>query len=255
MRNFIFIYFLSGFFCLASSCGDRKTSEEQVNTTSSAEKIPPEEKAKETSSDNLKQDSLKNSLTRKSSGEGSEVSDTTEYSEPAVTSEADGEPEADDPSEASEIIRENDNESLTEKEELKGVKQEAFAAIAPELSEKIVHELPSKAAVGIKSYPNSYIIKLNNKTKYRDKFYVTMELVSSDTPEQVLNFYQKWRENWFYIENSAVHTFKKDKDKYFRETNTLQILPFDKNMYREIDSLLSFDAQTLIRIYYELPAQ
>ena len=46
-------------------------------------------------------------------------------------------------------------------------------------------------------------------------------------------------------------SFKKEEDKYFRETNTLQILNINKILYQEIDSLLGNNAKTLIRIYFE----
>lgn len=128
----------------------------------------------------------------------------------------------------------------------------AFSLIPPKLEGRIKpHEIPTETAVGIKSYPNAYVIKLNPQVEYAGKKYVTMELATPDKPEEVLKFYQQWKESWFYVEGAGVYTFKKDQEKYFRETNTLQILAFDKALYTEIDTLLPFKAQSLIRIYYE----
>ena len=241
MKNFS--YLLSCiFFCFLSSCGDRKTDEQQV-TTIPAGKESVSEKTVNKAPDTLKHDSL-----------ASEVADAEhEKADSAVVADS-----LADNSTDSLVVTAEDSlfNSKENPEELERMKHETFASVLPELSEKIaVDKLPTTAEVGIKPYPNSFIIKMNNKMKYKDKFYATMELASPDTPDQVLEFYRQWKDTWFYIENSAVHTFKKDEEKYFRETNTLQILPFDKAMHTEIDSLLSFDAKSLIRIYYEIPKQ
>lgn len=127
-----------------------------------------------------------------------------------------------------------------------------FALVPNELSDRIKHhEIPSEAAVGIKAYPNAYVIKLNPKVSYAGKNFITLELASIHPPEQILEYYHEWKDNWFYVEGAGIYTFKKDEEKYFRETNTLQILPYNKDLYQEIDSLLPFRPQSLIRIYYE----
>lgn len=77
------------------------------------------------------------------------------------------------------------------------------------------------------------------------------KLFSPDDPEKILEFYQKWKDDWFFMGGEGIYTFKKDHDKYFRETNTLQILSFNKDLHVEISSLLTIKPQTLIRIYYE----
>ncbi|ELR73311.1 hypothetical protein C900_04163 [Fulvivirga imtechensis AK7] len=129
----------------------------------------------------------------------------------------------------------------------------AFSMIPPQLEGRIKpYQIPTEEAVGIKSYPSAYVIKLNPQVEYANKKYATMELVTADQPEEVLQYYQQLKDRWFYMEGAGVYTFKKDEEKYFRETNTLQILHFDRALYTDIDTLLPFKPQSLIRIYYEI---
>lgn len=131
-------------------------------------------------------------------------------------------------------------------------KSPLFATVPSELRNHVsTDDLPTTAAIGIKPYPQAFLIKQSQKTEYRGKTYVTLELASPDTPEKVLEYYQKWKDNWYYMGGDGVYTFKKEEDKYFRETNTLQILTFNEDLHAEISKLLNFKPQTLIRIYYE----
>ena len=128
-----------------------------------------------------------------------------------------------------------------------------FANPLPGLSKNIiVMNIPSEEEIGIKSYPNSYVIHLEEKTEYKGKFYVSMELASMDSVEQILAFYKEEADHWYHVDKNGIHTFKKDEHKYFRDTNTLQILPLDKILHEEVDSLLGYKAKSLIRIYYEI---
>lgn len=127
-----------------------------------------------------------------------------------------------------------------------------FATVPSELRDHVsTDDLPTAAAIGIRSYPQAFLIKQSQKTEYRGKTYVTLELASPDTPQKVLEYYQKWKDNWYYMGGDGVYTFKKEEDKYFRETNTLQILTFNEDLHVEISKLLDFKPKTLIRIYYE----
>ena len=128
-----------------------------------------------------------------------------------------------------------------------------FAKPLPGLSQNIDMEaIPSEEEVGISSYPNAVIIQVDNKNEYKGKYYVSMELTTSDAVEEVLAYYTKEEAQWTHIEKNGIHTFKMDESKYFRETNTLQVLPLNKIMYEEVDSLLGYEAKTLIRIYFEI---
>lgn len=115
-----------------------------------------------------------------------------------------------------------------------------------------IEDIPEAATVGIKPYPNAYIIQIDDKTEYLGKHYVNMEMVSPDSIEQILVFYKKSSEQWYHAEKFGVHTFKQEEHTYFRGTNTLQILPLNKILYVEVDSLLKGKAQSLVRIYYEI---
>lgn len=112
--------------------------------------------------------------------------------------------------------------------------------------------IPSEEQIGISAYPNAVIIDVDDRTEYRGKYYVSMELTTSDSVEQVLAYYKKEDAKWSHVEKNGIHTFKKDDSKYFRETNTLQVLPLNKILYEEVDSLLGYEANTLIRIYFEI---
>jgi len=112
-------------------------------------------------------------------------------------------------------------------------------------------KIPKVKTIGILPYPNAFIINIEEKSSYKGKMYTNMEMVSEDAVEKVLAFYVENRKHWEHIVNDNVHTFKKEEDKYFRETNTLQILNINKILYQEIDSLLGNNAKTLIRIYFE----
>lgn len=121
------------------------------------------------------------------------------------------------------------------------------------LSKRIqLDEIPSQNQVGISAYPDAVVIQIDKHTEYKGKLYVSMELTTTDSVEQVLKYYKNEEAKWTHIQKNGIHTFKKDADKYFRETNTLQILPINKILYEEVDSLLGYEANTLIRIYYEI---
>ena len=214
------------------SCGDHKMNEEKSNVTAQGSDIP------EASS------SLQDSISNEKFNTSEILNDSLE-----VTAGASEVTNLD--SIQTSGVSEGNEDSL-QIIESRRADPTLFATVAPGLSHRITAtNLPKSTTIGIKSYPNAYVVKLNTKTQYKGKMYVTMELASEDQPEEVLAFYNTWRDNWHYIEDSEVHTFKKDKDKYFRETNTLQILPFSKSLDPELDSLLSFTPRTLIRIYYE----
>ena len=136
--------------------------------------------------------------------------------------------------------------------EITGDREISFAKIPEELSDQIdQNEVPTSEAIGIKAYPEAYIVKLN-PTEYRGKRYTTLELVSPDSPEEVLKYYKRWDSNWAFMEGTGVYTFKKDKEKYFRETNTLQILSFNKDLHQDLAKIFNFQPRSLIRIYYEV---
>ena len=138
-------------------------------------------------------------------------------------------------------------------EPIKEVNPVVFANPLPGLSNRIdLLKLPTEDEVGISAYPNAHVIQLDDKSYYRGNFYVSMELVTSDSVGQVLEYYERADANWYHTDNNGIHTFKMEKDKYFRETNTLQVLPLNKILYEEVDSLLGRNASTLIRIYYEI---
>lgn len=131
---------------------------------------------------------------------------------------------------------------------------EHFAQVSNELHALGINqkEIPTVQEIGIKPYPNAYVVKLGTPFNYKGKSYNTMELVSADSVDVVLSFYNKWKENWYYVENSGVHTFKMDEEKYFRETNNLQIQPFDLMRHPGIDTLFEFEPKSFIFIYYEM---
>lgn len=140
-------------------------------------------------------------------------------------------------------------EAFTTFSELSGF----FGTTLPGLEHIVdIEDIPEASTVGIKPYPNAYIVQIDDKTEYLGKHYVNMEMVSSDSIEQILVFYKESSEKWYHAEKFGVHTFKQEEHTYFRETNTLQILPLNKILYMEVDSLLQGEAQSLIRIYYEI---
>lgn len=112
--------------------------------------------------------------------------------------------------------------------------------------------VPTETELGIANYPGSYIVVMGEPFTYNDKIYCTMELVSSSQPDVITAFYKDRKENWLYVEQNDVHTFKQDKDAYFRETNNLQIKPYDPTKYPGIDTLINFKPVSTIFIYYEV---
>ncbi len=116
-------------------------------------------------------------------------------------------------------------------------------------------QIPTVKEIGIDAYPNAQIIKVGNIFTYNGNNYNTLELISADTPEQVKAFYLEQKENWLYVENSGVHTFKKEGEKYFRETNNIQIQPFNYTKHPGVDSLFDYTPQSFIFIYYKIDDQ
>lgn len=149
--------------------------------------------------------------------------------------------------------------AVEEKEEIKEPIEaiteipQLFGAALPGLEQQLNFvKIPKVETIGILPYPNAYIINIEERSSYKGKMYTNMEMVSEDPVEDVLAFYLENRKHWEHIVNNDVHTFKKDEEKYFRETNTLQILSINKVLYQEIDSMLGNNAKTLIRIYFEV---